>query len=389
MAASLGQAVRHHWGLRDDILFLNHGSYGATPKAVLAEQRRWQALMEENPVNFMRRVLPPALAQARVDLARFLRADPGDLGFVENATGGVNAVLRSLDFAQSDEILVTSHGYNAVKQTVHFIEEKTGAAIKIAEVPFPLDGPGAITAAVTSNLSDRTRLVILDHITSPTATIQPLKELIAVCKSEKRLVLVDGAHAPGMLDLDVPAIGADFYTGNCHKWLCAPKGCAFLWVAPDRQTGIHPTTISHPFRTGFAEEFSWTGTRDASASLSVGATIGFFDTIGGLPAVRAYCQGLATEAAEMLSSAWGTPIGTPASLRGSMAVIGLPERFRDIPVQEVLDGLWERHRIEVPVHHFGGDPWVRISAAPYNHMQEYEILRDAVLAYSGTASGRN
>ncbi|RKQ73125.1 aminotransferase class V-fold PLP-dependent enzyme [Oceanibaculum indicum] len=389
MAASLGQAVRHHWGLRDDILFLNHGSYGATPKAVLAEQRRWQALMEENPVNFMRRVLPPALAQARVDLARFLRADPGDLGFVENATGGVNAVLRSLDFAQSDEILVTSHGYNAVKQTVHFIEEKTGAAIKIAEVPFPLDGPGAITAAVTSNLSDRTRLVILDHITSPTATIQPLKELIAVCKSEKRLVLVDGAHAPGMLDLDVPAIGADFYTGNCHKWLCAPKGCAFLWVAPDRQTGIHPTTISHPFRTGFAEEFSWTGTRDASASLSVGATIGFFDTIGGLPAVRAYCQGLATEAAEMLSSAWGTPIGTPASLRGSMAVIGLPERFRDIPVQEVLDGLWERHRIEVPVHHFGGDPWVRISAAPYNHIQEYEVLRNAVLAYSGTASDRN
>lgn len=378
MAASLGQAVRHHWGLRDDILFLNHGSYGATPKAVLAEQRRWQALMEENPVNFMRRVLPPALAQARADLARFLRADPGDLGFVENATGGVNAVLRSLGFAQGDEILVTSHGYNAVKQTVHFIEEKSGAVIRIAEVPFPLDGPGAITATVTSNLSDRTRLVILDHITSPTATIQPLKELIAVCKSEKRLVLVDGAHAPGMLDLDVPAIGADFYTGNCHKWLCAPKGCAFLWVAPDRQASIHPTTISHPFRTGFAEEFSWTGTRDASAWLSVGATIGFFDTIGGLPAVRAYCQGLATEAAEMLSSAWGTRIGTPASLRGNMATIRLPERFRDIPAQTILDELWERHRIEVPVHHFGGDPWVRISAAPYNHIQEYEALRDAI-----------
>jgi len=379
MAASLGQAVRHHWNLRDDIIFLNHGSYGATPKAVLVEQQRWQDLMEENPVNFMRRVLPEALEKARADLARFLRADPADLGFVENATGGVNAVLRSLDFAKGDEILVTSHGYNAVKQTVHFIEEKTGAAIEIAEVPFPLEGPDSIVAAVKAKLSDRTRLVILDHITSPTATIQPLKELIAACKSERRLVLVDGAHAPGMLDLDVPAIGTDFYTGNCHKWLCAPKGCAFLWVAPDRQAGIHPTTISHPFRKGFAEEFSWTGTRDASAWLSVGATIAFFDSIGGLPAIRAYYRGLATEAAEMLADAWGTGIGTPAPLRGSMATIRLPDRFRDVPAQTILDELWEKHRIEVPVHHFGGNPWVRISAAPYNHIQEYEILRDAVL----------
>ncbi|MFN3459784.1 MAG: aminotransferase class V-fold PLP-dependent enzyme [Oceanibaculum sp.] len=381
MAVSLGQAVRHHWSLRDDIVFLNHGSYGATPKAVLAEQRRWRDLMEENPVNFMRRVLPDALAAARADLARFLRADPADLGFVENATGGVNAVLRSLDFAPGDEILVTSHGYNAVKQTVHFIEEKTGAAIRIAEVPFPLDGPDAIDAAVTAQLTGRTRLVILDHITSPTATIQPLKKLIAACRSENRLVLVDGAHAPGMLDLNVPAIGADFYTGNCHKWLCAPKGCAFLWVAPERQAGIHPTTISHPFRKGFAEEFTWTGTRDASAWLSVGASIGFFDSIGGLPAVHAYCHGLAAEAAEMLAKAWDTGIGTPATLRGSMATIRLPDRFRDVPAQTILDSLWERHRIEVPVHHFGGDPWVRISAAPYNYIQEYEVLRDAVLAY--------
>jgi isopenicillin-N epimerase len=148
-----------------------------------------------------------------------------------------------------------------------------------------------------------------------------------------------------------------------------------------RQAGIHPTTISHPFRKGFAEEFSWTGTRDASAWLSVGATIAFFDSIGGLPAVRAYCHGLASEAADMLSKAWGTRIGTPAPLRGSMATIRLPDRFREIPVQAVLDGLWENHRIEVPVHHFGGDPWVRISAAPYNYMQEYEVLRDAIIRW--------
>ena len=389
MAEQLGRSVRHHWNLREDIIFLNHGSYGATPKPVLAEQRRWQDLMEENPVNFMRRVLPGALETARAGLAGFLRAAPADLAFVDNATGGANAVLRSLDFQPGDEILVTSHGYNAVKQTVHFIEEKTGAVMTTAEVPFPLAGPESIVAAVTAKLTGRTRLVILDHITSPTAAIQPLKELIAACKSEKILVLVDGAHAPGMLDLDLPAIGADFYTGNCHKWLCAPKGCAFLWVAPDRQADIHPTTISHPFRQGFAEEFAWTGTRDASAWLSAGAALAFFDMIGGLPAIRAYCRDLATQAAEMLADAWSTGIGTPALLRGSMATIRLPDRFRDVPAQTILDELWGNHRIEVPVHHFGGDPWVRISAAPYNYMQEYEVLRDAVLAYSGTASGRN
>lgn len=380
MVEQLGRGVRHHWRLREDIIFLNHGSYGATPEAVLAEQRRWQDIMEANPVNFMKRVLPGALEAARSDLAALLRADPLDLAFVDNATGGVNAVLRSLDFQPGDEILVTSHGYNAVKQTVRFVTERSGAVMVTAEVPFPLTGPDVIVAAVTAKLSDRTRLVILDHITSPTATIQPLAALIAACKSDRRLVLVDGAHAPAMLDLDLPAIGADFYTGNCHKWLCAPKGCAFLWAAPDRQDGIHPTTISHFYRQGFCEEFAWTGTRDATAWLSVGAAIGFFGILGGLPAARAYCHDLARQAAEMLADAWGTEIGTPDGMRGSMAAVRLPERFRDIPVQQVLDGLWEQHRIEVPVHHFGGNPWIRISAAPYNHIQEYEALRDAVLA---------
>ncbi|MBU0723477.1 MAG: aminotransferase class V-fold PLP-dependent enzyme [Alphaproteobacteria bacterium] len=380
MAASLGQAVRHHWNLREDIVFLNHGSYGATPEPVLAEQRRWRDRMESNPVNFMKRVLPDALESAKARLAAFLGAGPADLAFVDNATSGVNTVLRSLDFQPGDEILINSHTYNAVKQTCLHIAARSGAVLVEADIPYPLSGPQPIVEAITARLSARTRLVILDHITSPTATIMPLAPLIAAAKAAGALVLVDGAHAPGMLPLDLPAIGADYYTGNCHKWLCAPKGCAFLWVDPARQDGIHPLTISHYYGKGFSEEFAWTGTRDASAWLAVTAALDFLDALGGLETVTAYTHRLARDAAAMLADAWGTEIGCPPAMRGTMACIRLPDRYAEpaMTSQMVMDRLWQEYRIEIPVLRFAGQAWARISAAPYNEMAEYTVLKEAI-----------
>lgn len=375
-----GRAIRPLWPLDEDVLFLNHGSYGAAPRAVLSAQQHWRDRLEANPVNFMKRVLPEALEQAKARLEAFLGAAASDLAFVDNATSGVNAVLRSLDFQPGEEILINSHTYNAVRQTVRHVAARTGAVLVEADIPFPLSGPQPILEAISARLGPRTRLVILDHITSPTATIMPLAPLIEAAKAAGAAVLVDGAHAPGMLSLDVPAIGADYYTGNCHKWLCAPKGCAFLWVDPARQAGIHSLTISHYYEKGFGAEFAWTGTRDPSAWLAVTAALDILDALGGLETVTAYTHRLARDAAAMLADAWGTEAGCPPDMRGSMASIRLPDRYADpaLTAQMVMDRLWAEHRIEIPILRFAGQPWARISAAPYSEMVEYTVLQKAI-----------
>jgi isopenicillin-N epimerase len=366
---------RDEWLLDPEVAFLNHGSFGATPRAVLAEQDRWRALMECHPTHFMSEELPPALRAASARLAAFVGARAEDLVFVENATAGCNVVLRSLSFAPGDEILVTDHGYAAVRKAAEYVAARAGARVIEAAVPFPLADATQVVAAVAGHLGPRTRLAIFDHITSPTAVIFPVRELTALCRAAGVPVLIDGAHALGMLSLDVPSVGADWYTGNCHKWLMAPKGSAFLWVAPDRQADTRPLVISHGYGEGFAAEFAWVGTRDPSAWLSVPAAIDFHERLGG-GQLRERNATLAREQATLLARAWATERGAPDALTGSMAAVRLPRREPATPDHALAlrRELFDDHRIEVPVTAFAGALWARISAHAYNRPEDYARL---------------
>jgi isopenicillin-N epimerase len=366
---------RDEWLLDPDVAFLNHGSFGATPRAVLAEQERWRARMERRPTHFMSEELPPAVRAAAAHLAAFVGARPEDLVFVENATGGCNTVLRSLHLAPGDEILLTDHGYPAVRKAAEYVARRANARVVEATVPFPLQDAAQVVAAVSSQIGPRTRLAIFDHITSSTAVIFPVRELTALCRAAGVPVLIDGAHAPAMLSLDVPTIGADWYTGNCHKWLMAPKGSGFLWVAAERQANIHPLVISHGYGQGFTAEFDWVGTRDPSAWLSVPAAIDFHERLGGAK-LRERNAALAREQASLLAHAWKTERGAPDPLTGSMATIRLP--LREPATAERALGLrrklFDDHRIEAPVNAFAGALWVRISAHAYNRPADYARL---------------
>ena len=378
MSDGLGAAVRHEWDLDPAYLTVNHGSYGATPRAVLAAQAEWQRRMEAQPTRFMSRELPAALRAAAARLAAFLGTRGEDTVFVENATVGCNAVLRSLSFAPGDEILVLSHGYGAVVKAARYAADRSGARVVEAAVPFPRPDDDAVVASVAAALTARTRLAVLDHITSASALLLPLARMAAACRAAGVPVLADGAHAPGNLDLDVPASGADWYVGNCHKWLCAPKGCAFLWARPERQAGLHPVTISHGYGQGFVAEFDWTGTRDMSAWLAVTAALDFHERLGG-PALRARNRALATEGASLLAGRLGTETGAGNAAPNAMAVVRLPLSGRVTPQR----ALAVRERLldagtDAPVHGLDGVAWLRISAQAYNQSTDFARLADLI-----------
>jgi isopenicillin-N epimerase len=336
--------------------------------------------MERQPVRFMQATLPAALRNAACRLAGFLGARGDDLVFVENATSGINAVLRSLELGAGDEILTTSHVYGAVRNAIRHVCGGRGATLIEAPVPFPLDGAATVVAAIAARLGPRTRLVVVDAVTSPTATLLPVTEIAALCRAVGVRLLVDAAHAPGMIPLDLPTLGADWVTGNAHKWLFAPKGCAFLWARQEAQPGLHPVVISHGLGRGFAAEFDWVGTRDPSAWLTVPAAMDFWQALGG-EELMARNRVLADQAAQLLAETWDTPIGAPAAMRAAMAAVALPGTGDADPVMAaaIHDRLWTEHRIEVPIVPFAGRLWVRVSAQAYNDLDDYRRLADAVL----------
>jgi isopenicillin-N epimerase len=379
------------WPLDRDVLFLNHGSFGACPSEVLRHQAALRAEMEAEPVRFLSRELDDRLDAARAALGTFVGADPDDLAFVTNATSGINAVLRSRTFAAGDELLTTDHVYGACRNTLDFVAERAGARVVVVAVPFPVSGPDEIVAAVLAKVSPRTRLALLDHITSPTALILPIERLIAELGARGIDVLVDGAHAPGMVPLHLETLGATYYSGNCHKWLCAPKGSAFLWARRDRQPDVRPLTISHgataarPGRSRFRMEFDWTGTSDPTAWLTVPRAIEYLGTLvpGGWPALMARNHALAVEARRLLCAAAGTAPPCPDTMIGSLAAVVLPDGTAEVswrrpdPLQARLFDDW---RIEVPVITWPAAPrrLVRISAQLYNRREEYERLAEAL-----------
>jgi len=366
-------AIRGEFTLDPGFLTLNHGSYGAAPRAVLAAQQEWRDRMEAQPSRFMVRELTPALREAASTLARFLGADADGLGFVENATAGCNAVLRSIAFAPGDEVLVLGHVYGAVRKAAAHIAGLAGAHLVEAPLAFPRPTEAQVLAALEAAITPRTRLAVLDHITSPSALVLPIAGMIALCRARGVPVLVDGAHAPGQVPLDLIALGPDWYAGNCHKWLMAPKGCAFLWAAPQHRATTHAHVLSHGLGAGLAAEFDWTGTRDPSAFLAVTEAIAFHARLGG-PALMVRNRALAMEAGAMLAARLGTEVGAPPEMAGSMAVVRLPVAgtMQDAPLalrQRLLDA-----GIDTPVTALEGALWLRLSAAAYNRAQDYAAL---------------
>ena len=323
------------WTLDPDVLHLNHGSFGAAPRTVLDAQLRWRNLLERNPDAFMHTQYQPALDHARDRLAAFVGADPDGLGFVDNATAGVNAVLRSLEatLQAHDEIVITDHTYNACRNAVIVTAARTGATVKVAAVPFPIKSADQVTRAVLNATTSRTRLVLVDAITSPTGLIFPIAEIVAALEPEVQ-VLVDAAHAPGMIEFDIAGLGASYVAANCHKWICAPKGAAFLHVREDRREGIYASVISHGYNGGWPNngvhihrQFDWTGTHDPSAWFAVPDAI---DAVGamdpeGWEGIRRHNRALCLQGRDLLVAALGIDPPAPDDMIGSIAAVPIPD----------------------------------------------------------------
>jgi isopenicillin-N epimerase len=372
-------SVRDRWPLDPTVTFLNHGSFGATPRAVLAAQREWQDEMEREPVEFLWRRLPGELEEARRTAAAFVGADPDGFAFVPNATTGVATVLASLDLQPGERILLSDHAYPAVRNAAAKACRDVGTEPVIVHVPLPLPAPAEIVTIFGDGITDRIRLVIVDQVTSPTAALLPAADVARIAHEGGALVLVDGAHAPGMLPADVVSLGADFWTGNFHKWVCAPKGAGALVVAPEHRARVHPLVTSHGYDTGFREEFDWTGTKDDTAYLTVPAALAFMDELG-WDRVRGHNHQLVAFGQRVVSDALGTDPPVPPDAFGSMAVVALPEGAASTLEDAAAMGtkLFEAERIEVPFVAWNGRGYVRLSAQAYNCPADYERLADAL-----------
>lgn len=375
---------RPDWLLNPAVAFLNHGSFGSVPRPVLEEQERWRRRLEADPIELIARQRDALLNGVKSRLGRFLHADPADIGLVTNATEGINAILRSIGFESGDELLTTDHVYHAVRQTMKYVAGRTGASYREVPIPLPIGSPEEIVEQVTRGLGPKTRLLLVDHVASPTALVFPIARLIEVCRDRGIDVLVDGAHAPGMLDLDLNALGAAYYAGNLHKWCCAPKGSAFVHVRKDRQSPVHPNVISHDCGKGMIE-FNWQGTRDLSAWLTIPTALEYMAKLG-WDKVRGHNHALAAWAQEMICRKWQlAPLYGQDSLIGSMATLCTPPGFEKHPFDPLQQRLYSEFQVEAPVVDWNQKRYVRVSAQVYNTPSDYARLAEVVLKLSRSA----
>ena len=391
-----GHSVRDRWMLDPTITYLNHGTVGAVPRKVLAVQQALRDEMERQPSRFLLREVYPLVGAERPNISRMRQAAAGvgaaigargeDLVFVDNATAGVNVVLRSLRFESGDEILVTDHAYPTTGWIAQFVAKASGATVRTVAVPYPRFDRVELVERVAAALSARTRLAVLDHVTSESALILPLEELAACCRDRGVPVLVDAAHAPGMLPLHLDAIGVDWYAANLHKWAHAPRSCGILWARADRQAGLHPPVISWGLDKGFTGEFDWVGTRDPTPWLAAPAGFEFLEELGGATA-RQYNHDLAWRAAVELTARWGTTLDRDEASVGSMVTLPLPAPLGATieDAARLRDSLLADDRIEVQTYAGHGRLWVRISAQVYNDWSDIERLDAAIGRRAGPA----
>jgi isopenicillin-N epimerase len=365
------------FGLAAGIDHLNHGGYGATPRVVLKAAEAARRSMEADPTTFFLRELPDRLRNAAARIAGFLGGGSEDWAFVENATAGLNAVIASLRIMPGDELLCLSQVYGAIANTLRYHADRRSARVIVLPVPVPFEDAAPLLAALEAAIGPKTRLACFDHITSAGAAVMPIAEMAAICRRHGVPVLVDGAHAPGQVPLDVPKLGVDWYIGNLHKWVFAAKGTAVIWCAPERQAELHPIAISHQLGRGFTAEFDYSGTRDNSNWLAAPAALDYFDGIGG-EAVYAHNKTLSKAACDLLLACWGTEAAASPRFRAAMASVRLPGSHgvdRDA-VRRITERLRREHGIVIAVMALDGGLWIRVSAQIYNEIGDYQRLAE-------------
>jgi len=370
--------------LDPEIAFLNHGSFGACPRPVFEVYQDWQRLLERQPVRFLGVDLPALLCQVRQALGEYLSAQPDDLALVPNATYGVNVIARSLRLEPGDEVLTSNHEYGACDKTWTFICEQRGAVYRRQEIPLPVSDPQQIIDQLWQGVNPRTRLIFFSHYTSPTGLIFPADEICRRARQAGIPTLVDGAHAPGQVPVDLEAIGADFYTGNCHKWMLAPKGSAFLHARPSAQDLVEPLVVSwgwqaaQDFTTGsrFIDILQWWGTRDPAPHLAIPAAIQFLQTPAWQSA-RQTCHDWLVSALEQARALTGLPdiyAGNPALYR-QMACLPIPPK---VHLPDLKKQLYNSYQVEIPSIAWGEHQFLRLSLQGYNTLQDIERLLDAL-----------
>ena len=376
---AFGERVRHHFVLDPDVVFLNHASFGATPRSVLAARRALEDELEAQPVAFFER-LPPRIRAMVAQVAPVLGAPADCLLPVDNATTGVTAVLRSLPLGPGDAILTTNLAYAAVSKGIRFVAERRGCDIVEAEVPYPLDGPEQVVDAVMDAVTERVRIAVIDHITSVTGLVFPVEELIERLHARGVPVLVDGAHVPGHLDVDLEALGADYWVGNLHKWLFAVKGCAVLYAHPRTHDTLAPLVISHGWGESLPAAFDYQGTRDPTGWLSVPAALSFAEEVGGLPAIREHNRRLAHHGARIVADAVGLSPGAPLSMCPALVSLVVPGPTGFERSTTVVRRLLEEHRVQTFAMPVPQGIVVRVCAQIYNTEADYEQLARGLAA---------
>ena len=385
-------SLAEHWNLEPNRIFLNHGSFGACPEFVIKEQRKWQEQMESEPVRFFEDEMPSLLKKAREVLADFLSCSSEDLALVPNATTGVNTVLRSLVFNEDDEILVPDHAYQACRNAIDFVAKRWGATVVTVPIPFPIDGPQTVLDLMLNAATEKTKLVMIDTVTSPTGLRMPFEELTQLFETRGIEVLLDAANGIGMIPLDLDELGASYVTSNCHKWLCAPKGTAFLHVRQDKQHKIQPLTISHGHTfplgttTRFRHEFDWTGTQDVSGWCALPKVIrGMAEMIeGGWDTIMQHNHNLAIEGRNLICKTLGIEAPCHDSMIACISTLQLPGEQLPLEIMHEPDPLHEilssKYNIQVPVWSWPSPAgrYLRISAQLYNTIEQYQVLADAL-----------
>ena len=381
-----------HWGLDPQITFLNHGSFGACPTAVLEYQTELRKRLESEPVRFFEHECVPLCQEALDSISEFLNADPDGMTFQNNATGGVNAVLRSLQFEPGDEIIVPDHSYQACWNAIDHVARRWDAKIVIVEIPFRLEDEDQVVELILQAVTSRTKLALIDTVTSPTGMRLPYEVLVNELQSRGVDVLLDAAHGPGIVPLDLSSLDAAYVAGNCHKWLCTPKGSAFLHIREDKKAEIKPISISHgysadlPPQEKFRFEFDWPGTQDPSPWLCIPYAIKYLDGMvnGGWPAILERNRNLALYGRDLMCEALGAEPPTPDSMVASLAAVEISAEPKISDPNNRLDplhiSLFDDYGIQIPVwpwpHH--NTRYIRLSAALYNGEEEYQYLADAL-----------
>ena len=375
--------LRSHYLLDPNVIFLNHGSFGATPRTVFDTYQSWQRRLEWQPVRFLGTELAGHLAEARAALGDILGADAADLVYIPNATFGVNVVARSLRLGAGDEVLATDHEYGACDRVWRYLSRERGFSYRRQPVALPLTTDEELIDQFWQGVTPRTRVIFLSHLTSPTAVRLPVAALCARARAAGILTLIDGAHAPGQIDLDLPAIGADFYTGNCHKWLSSPKGAAFLYAHREAQALIEPLVVgwgydAEPemsYGSRFLDTLQWLGTIDYAAYLSVPAAIRF-QAEHDWPAVQQACHHLLGNALAGIGALTGLPSVYPDDTHyHQMAVAPLPPATDIVALKRRL---LDDYRIEIPCTRWNDQPFIRVSIQAYNTAEDVAALIEAL-----------